>query len=394
MSKIAISLILVSLAFAGCQKKVSDLIGGQTVDQRLSAALTAYQNVLTQAPAGWILVEYTTGAAINQGATTNGQKAAFAYFVQFNDSNKVVMFSDFDSSMATTPNSSSYRIKAVQRPSLIFDTYSYIHVPCDPDPTVSKSPFGPGLGWGADFEFSFADNVDPTKLGDTINLTGNLNSSHAVLIKATQAQHDAYFNGGFANSFIFDKILNYFKHAFIGGQEIEFTPGINNHVVDVNWVEGGVLKSASTTYYVTGGGINFVAPVVTSTQTISALENIVWNAGSSTASVTVNGTAATVAGAIAPLKNDASAATRWRNTAASAQGLWASYGAFHVDGVDDAFGLESLQYTGIPFYAYIYYPDVFTGGYDLLSPFFASSSNSGYPDYVTEAYQQDISGIG
>ncbi|MDR3711737.1 MAG: DUF4302 domain-containing protein [Puia sp.] len=394
MSKIASSLVIASLVLAGCQKKVSDLIDGQTADQRLSAALVAYQNVLTQAPQGWILIEHTTGSAINQGATTTGQQAVFAYYVQFNDSNQVVMFSDFDSSMAAAPNTSSYRIKAVQRPALIFDTYSYIHVPCDPDPLISKSPFGPGLGWGADFEFSFADNVDPTKLGDTINLIGNLNSSNAVLIKATQAQREAYFNGSFAQSFVFDKIQNYFKHAFIGGQEIEFTPGVHSKVVDVNWLQSGALKSASTVYYLTGGSINFVNPVSTGTQTIASLDNIVWNASNSTASISVNGTGSTLAGSITPLKNDASAATRWRNSALSAQSLWVSYNGFHVDGVDDAFGMANLQYNGVPFYAYIYYPGVFTGGYDLLSPFFANTATGTYPDYVTETYLQNIGGLG
>ncbi len=394
MSKIVIGLFFTSLVMTGCQKKVSDLIGGQTVDQRLSVALAAYQNVLTQSPYGWILIEYTTGQAINQGATTNGSKAAFAYYMQFNDSNQVVMFSDFDSTMAKTPGTSSYRIKAVQRPSLIFDTYSYIEVPCDPDPAVSKSPFGPGLGWGTDFEFSFSDNVSPAQLGDTINLIGNLNGSNAILVKATQAQRDAYFNGTFANSFVFDKILNYFKHASIGGQEIEFTPGINNHVVDVNWLEAGNLKSASTTYYVTGDGIHFVVPVNTGPQTISALQNVAWNASTATASITVNGTASTLSGAIAPLKNDISAAARWITTALTTQGFWVSYTGFHIDGVDDAFGVENLQYNSLPFYAYVYYPGVLTGGYDLLSPFFASASGSTYPNYLTESYQQDISGIG
>src|SRR5450432_2234499 len=137
MNKISIILLLALLGMAGCQKKIADTINGQTPDQRLAAAMTAYQKQLTQSPYGWILVEATTGQAINQGANTNGPAAAFAYYMQFNDSNQVTMFSDFDTT-TVTPKTSTYRLKATQRPSLIFDTYSYIHLPCDPNPAVSK----------------------------------------------------------------------------------------------------------------------------------------------------------------------------------------------------------------------------------------------------------------
>ncbi len=53
---------------------------------------------------------------------------------------------------------SGYRLKATQRPSLIFDTYSYIHAAADPDPNVSFSPTNSGgYGWGTDFDFSFTE---------------------------------------------------------------------------------------------------------------------------------------------------------------------------------------------------------------------------------------------
>jgi len=52
-----------------------------------------------------------------------------------------------------------------------------------------------GYGWGTDFEFSFADSTVPTDAGDTLRLLGNLNSASGTLIKATQAQRDAYLGG-------------------------------------------------------------------------------------------------------------------------------------------------------------------------------------------------------
>jgi len=115
--------------------------------------------------------------------------------MQFIDSNNVKMYSDFDTSMAATSKTSGYRVKSLTRPALIFDTYNYLHAPCDPDPNISNSPFGTGYGWGTDFEYSFADNVDASKLGDTIRFTGNLNNAAGTLIKATKAQQDAYLHG-------------------------------------------------------------------------------------------------------------------------------------------------------------------------------------------------------
>lgn len=383
MNKIKIVLLLGLLGMAGCQKKIADTIEGQTVDQRLAAALTAYQKQLTAAPDGWILIEATTGTALNQGSPTTGPAAAFAYYMQFNDSNQVTMFSDFDTTTALTPQTSSYRLKATQRPSLIFDSYSYIHLPCDPNPAISKSPFGPGLGWGADFEFSFADSTPAASLGDTIHLLGNLNGATAIMIKATQAQRDAYFNGTFAKDFILGKIQNYFKNLTFGLKTYQFTPGISNRIADVSWLNGGTLHSASTPFYQVADGIGFVTPITGNGATLSGLQNIVYNAGSSTASLKVNGVAATLTGVTVPLQYDPNGPFFWLTNAFNVGGLYFSNNGFHVDGVDDAFQVDTLTFNGISFSSYLYFPGFFNSGQvDLFGPVFGGST---LPDYVNGA---------
>lgn len=379
-----IVLCLASLAIGGCQKKIADTIDGQTPDQRLAAAMTAYQKQLTQSPYGWIVVEQTTGTALNQGSPTTGPAAAFAYYMQFNDSNQVTMFSDFDTT-TTVARTSTYRLKALQRPALIFDTYSYIHLPCDPNPAVSKSPFGPGLGWGADFEFSFADNVSASALGDTIHLLGNLNNSTAVMVKATKAQHDAYYNGTFANDFVFGKILNYFKDITVGGKTYQFTPGLSSRVIDVSWLNGpGNLKNVSTPYYQVANGVGFVTPVQANNQTITGLQNIVWNSNDSTATATINGVSGTLAGATAPLYYDPNSGVDWYLAAYNTAGLYISNNGFHIDGVDDAFQLDTMTFNGAPFFTWVFYPAALPAPDDAFVPFF----NSGYPDYTPAIYTQ------
>ncbi len=386
-----IVLLLASLAIGGCQKKIADTIDGQTPDQRLAAAMTAYQQQLTQSPYGWILVEQTTGTALNQGSPTTGPAAAFAYYMQFNDSNQVTMFSDFDTT-TTVARTSTYRLKALQRPALIFDTYSYIHLPCDPNPAVSKSPFGAGLGWGADFEFSFADNISASALGDTIHLLGNLNSATAMMVKATKAQHDAYFNGTFAKDFIFNNIQNYFKNMVAGGKTYQFTPGLSTRVIDISWLNGpGDLKTASTPFYQVADGIGFVTPVQANLQTLTGIQNIVWDPNTQTASAKINGASGTLAGAIAPLYYDPNSGIDWYLAAYNNAGLYISNNGFHIDGVDDAFRLDTLTFSGAPFFTWVYYPGIVPSpdspfNVDLFVPFF----NNGYPDYSPGIFPEDI----
>src|SRR3982751_615884 len=149
--------------------------------------------------------------------------------MKFNDANFVTMYSDFDTLTSTVAKTSGYRLKALQRPSIEFDSYGYIHLPCDPDPGISKSPVaseGGGYGWGSDFDFSFADNVSPDQLGDTIHLMGNFNHSPAVMVQATKAEQDAYNQQGLKKGMVFDRILNYFIRITLGSTSYEMTrPG-------------------------------------------------------------------------------------------------------------------------------------------------------------------------
>jgi Domain of unknown function (DUF4302) len=344
----------------GCTKSYNDTINGQTPDQRLSAALAAYQQKLSGSPYGWILTETTTGMANNGGANATGPKAAFAYYMQFNDSNKVTMFSDFDTTMAVIPGRGSYLLKALQRPALIFDTYSYIHVPCDPDPAISKSPFGYGFGWGTDFEFSFSDNIPVAQLGDTIHLTGDLNGASAVMVKATQQQHDAYFGGGLKTTMLtFNQFRNYFKRVSAGGNLLcEMTPSVASNSADINWLDAADrLHSSTTGLCYTPGSIHFATPDTIGTQIFSGLENLSWDPAASVLSATINGSAVTITGAIAPLKNDSTAPYTWWSRSDNSGYFYYSRG-FHANGTDDYFGLAKMGR------AMVYWADF--GGYDLF----------------------------
>ena len=373
MKKLSFYIIAVIALTTGCTKTYDDTINGVPADERISNSLTILQNKLTKAPNGWIMIETTTGTAFNQGVSETGPVATFSYFVEFNDSNKVKMFSDFDTSMAVVPKTSDFRIKELTRPALIFDTYSYLHVPCDPDPRISKSPYGVGYGWGTDFEFTFSENVSAESLGDTIRLIGNLNSAKVTLIKATKAQRDAYYAGGLQSTMLaWGNIQNYFKRVNAGSTAFEMVPGLGGaKSIVVNTLDGaGNLKSVASNVFFTATSANLTTPVTVGALTVSRFDNIVWNAGTATITTNINGsTAATISGSIAPLKNDVNAPRTWWNKAVNnGDAYWVTVTNFHINGVDDA-----LKVANIPgYYGFtIFYPTfgVSNGiNYDLLSP--------------------------
>jgi hypothetical protein len=387
MKRTLFYILAVMTVGAGCRKTVDDTIGGLTPDQRISAALAAYQKKLTGAPYGWIFLERTTGTAYNQGVSQTGPQITLAYYMQFVDSNNVLMISDFDTSMAARPKTSGYRIKALTRPALIFDTYSYLHVPCDPDPAISNSPFGTGYGWGTDFEYSFADSTVPTDAGDTVRLTGNLNSAGGLLIKATQAQRDAYLLGkakdqmmGLSN---LNSILNYFKRLSFNGVNYDVRIDVFNRTVTFTWVDGsGNIQTQTVNYYVTSAGIYLFTPIVNGSQTITGIDNIAWNVAASTAIITLNGQQGQITGATTPVKADVGAPSRWWNYSLDNGYFWASWEGFHVNGVDDAFDVTSLSDSSGEFYVYAYWAKFYSNPADLFSPLMLNNNSLaliGYP---------------
>ena len=380
-------LAAVTLVGAGCKKTYNDTVGGKTADQRITEALAAYQKKLTGSTYGWIFMESTTGVAYNQGVSQTGPAIVLAYYMQFIDSNNVQMISDFDVSMAGTPKTSGYRIKALTRPALIFDTYSYLHVPCDPDVNISHSPFGYGYGWGTDFEFSFSDSEVPTDAGDTIRLLGNLNGASGMLIKATQAQRDAYLQGETKNNLAglnnINKILNYWKRLTIGGIKYDIRVDTVNRMMTFTWDAAGTFKTQMESYFVTSTGVQLTTPIVNGNQTITSIDNITWDGSFTNFTVTLNGQQGTLAGAATPVKADAAAPARWWNFGKDNGYFWGSFDGFHVNGVDDAFNVKSITTSGSTFVVYSYWA-AYSTGTELFIPIMTRNDTLQFNSYGSE----------
>lgn len=262
-------IFIFSVLLAGCTKK-TDMVFDKTPDERITETLSNYQKALAQAP-GWKLFVYPAGLR-SQDIKVGG----LTYYMKFTDANRVTMVSDFSLDMALTPKESGYRLKAVQRPSLIFDTYSYIHVAADPDPSVSSSPASQaGFGWGTDFDFSFTE----TTVRDTIKLKGNFNKSDAFLIKVTKAEIDAAFSGSLAN--ILNITLSYANASpFIvlsgtGNVKINVAFDLSLHVIAFSYLDAtGNIITINAPFSHTTTGLHLKEPVTIGSFTF---QDIFWD---------------------------------------------------------------------------------------------------------------------
>lgn len=363
MKKLLIIFFITTALFSSC-KKEDDPVFDKSPDERLQEKLGEYQAQLSGAQNGWKGLLTTNG----------GNGSTHSFYFKFNSENRVMMLSDFDSLSAVTLKESSYRLKALQQPSLLFDTYSYLHVLADPDNTVNGGVRGGGLI--SDFEFYF----DSTS-ADTIKLIGRLNASRLILVRATQAEGDAYNTGQLAAGLSLNKILTYFKRLTIGSQLYDVKIDAVNKQFVFSWLDGsGNLQIFSTGYYLVAGAVVFTSPLVNGTQTINGFSNISWDQANETINLTVNNTAATVRGVVVPLKVDIGAPRRWwdqafNNTNSLGDNFWFSEKGFHVNGVDDAFGIRSLT-SGSSIYLFlIYYPE-FGPGNDFLGTLFLNAAGT------------------
>ena len=361
MKQIILVLVLASVIFSGC-KKDDDTVFDQSPDVRLNDALTKYQSELSGAQFGWKALLFPQGGG------------AYFFYIKFNDANRVQMVSDFDSASAVTVKESSYRLKALQQPSLIFDTYSYIHLLSDPDGSINGGPYGQGLL--SDFEFYFNDSTT----ADTLKLTGRMNGSRFVLTKATEAEATAFTSGQF-KTYLFKndlgQIQQYFKRFTIGTSNYDVNVDLATKKIIFTWTDGqGNVLSYSTTFYFTLNGIALEKPFVDGSTVISEFTDFSFSPSTSTISLNASGTSAVIRGVSTPIVVDKDAPRRWRQYAIDNGVYWISANGFHVNGVDDAFGITTLATDTSQYYYLLYWPQPGGQTYDIHAPVFLNNAGS------------------
>jgi hypothetical protein len=317
-----LGLLLVSLLSA-CDNDDNEVAPGERPDERLNKLLTDYKAQLVGAEHGWKATLFPAGGA------------GYSFLFRFSENDRVTTVSDINAA-AAAPLESTYRLKAVQRPSLLFDTYTYLHVLADPDATKSGGDWGQGKY--SDFEFSF-DRATP----DSITLTGNYNGSRLVLVRATAEEAGNYITRINENARAFEGINSfslYFKQLVIGGQAIDMSVNTNLRTITFTYGEGGEVKTVTTGYYYTPEGVRLLQPLTSGGQTITMLNALQFEDAQNRIRLTVNGVAATIQEASKPAKVDPQAAQAFYSPPNGE--YWISLSGFTVEGTTDAYNITSI----------------------------------------------------
>ncbi|MDO7744919.1 MAG: DUF4302 domain-containing protein [Pedobacter sp.] len=249
MKRILIYTLLSLTIFSGCKKDNDNLIDGKKPEERVTESLSQYGERLTGSPYGWKAYLYTD----------EGVGGGYSFYLNFNKENRVTMLADLGYDESQISEESSYRLKANQVPSLLFDTYNYMHILADPDPDIYGGVSGFGLY--SDFEFSFDEVV-----GDTVKLTGKLLKSQLVLVKATKAEQDSYNAKGLYNTLagVVDYVTSFPYYYIILGDDnkLQTNFDINTKVFTLTWNDNGVVTTTSIPFSFTLTGILLKDPVI------------------------------------------------------------------------------------------------------------------------------------
>ncbi|MDQ7948717.1 MAG: DUF4302 domain-containing protein [Pedobacter sp.] len=211
-------LLLIALAvmgfIAGCKKDEDPIFDDP--DTRLSAELAKDQALLIAPADGWKATIYPKGGK------------GFSFYFKFNAESKVVMMADINATAASTPQTSTYRLKALQRPTLIFDTYNYIHLIADPDGSISGGTNATGLQ--SDFEFAFAGIS-----GDTVKFEGTFYGNKMDMVKLKTPEATGILGGGLktiltdAATAVNGKIL----YVMLDGKQVPISLSISGKSINI-----------------------------------------------------------------------------------------------------------------------------------------------------------------
>jgi hypothetical protein len=164
--------VVVLLGMASCEEE--KYLFGEGPDERLQKQLTGYQDALSGAPCGWLV------AVGSQNRDAAG--GAYRFWIKFSPDNRAVMVSDINATTASTPQESSYRLKAMQYPTLMFDSYNYIHWPADPVVVIVGGTTGSGLL--SDYDVNLTGDIVQ---GNEFKATGRVHKCPFIFTPATPA---------------------------------------------------------------------------------------------------------------------------------------------------------------------------------------------------------------
>ena len=196
MKKNFIYLSMFLFVMLSCNKSEVVPIFEESANKRVTTIVDGYKKQLAGAENGWRGEYYPDG----------GKTGGYSFYLKFDANGKVVMYSDIDDRNYSGGGSyfgngydksfeTTYQVKTLQKPTLVFDSYSYLHELVNPD-------YNGGTGQKADLELEFTSTTDAK-----ITLVGSRNKTQMILTKITKTESDLLAKGGLSN--IFNSTLGY-----------------------------------------------------------------------------------------------------------------------------------------------------------------------------------------
>jgi hypothetical protein len=249
MKKILIYFLFAQLAFLSCKKAEVEPIFEESANKRVTTALDSYKKQLVGAEFGWKGTYYPDG----------GNAGGYTFYLKFDAAGKVSMYSDIDG-FFYFPNGydkafeTTYQVKAQQKPSLVFDSYSYLTELVNPD-------YNSGTGQNADLELAF-DTVTP----DKITLVGNINRTQMTLTKMTKVESDVLAKGGLSS--VFKGTVNYINNpkfltlVFPTGEKTDMVIDLTNKQLGLYYINAkNEPDLAVSAFSVTTTGMQLKDPI-------------------------------------------------------------------------------------------------------------------------------------
>jgi len=280
-----------------------------SVNERINERMDEYQRYLSSSEHGWKAYLLTK----------SGLQKNFTF--KFDDKNRVWTTLEDD---VTDTEQSSYRLKYLQRPSLLFDTYSLLHKLADPNPEVYNGEWAEGMK--SDFEFAFMNAT-----ADRIELKGLYNESKLILIKAKSSQD--LQNTFLDNDALIGEIMKlrtYFKRTIIDDKEyeVDLNGGVRRFAL-IEYIDG-FAKRTESSFYIVGDEVHFYTPLVLGKDSIKTLNDVKFDAAAGYVTATMGSAQLKISEAIEPLYYDKTAVNRFW-----ASGRQLSYTPWVADGVQD-----------------------------------------------------------
>lgn len=247
MKKIFYLMFLVLLAFSCSKPKEIDPIFGNP-DDRVSDTLLYVKKTLVDAPYGW--KAYTT---------TEISKGGYGFYMQFGENDRLKMIADLNENTASVIKESTYRIRQIMYATLSFDTYNYITMLQDPDPSVYGGTAG--KGHGSDNEYDYVKTH-----GDTLFFQGRKFIKPLILVKAKEEEAKKYTSKGYLD--VINKNKAFFKKnpltsIVVGNVEAELAFGFRTKRMSIITANSdGSFSSSFVEFCNTIDGLEIVGGVL------------------------------------------------------------------------------------------------------------------------------------